>query len=110
MFWQVYIDLCNSVGKAPNVVAAEVGVKSSGTVTGWKNGALPRSNILRKLAEYFGVTIAELTGEEQKEKPPAQSGGLSERDIRLIKFFRSLPPEKLKAILISQDAPKELLD
>lgn len=45
----------------------------------------------------------------QKESPP-QSGELNAKDARLIEWFRSLPPEKQKAILISQDAPKELID
>ena len=75
MFWQRYLELCNSVEKAPNVVASEVGVKSSGTVTGWKNGALPRQSVLIKLSNYFGVTISDLTGEtDQKEISPAPEG------------------------------------
>lgn len=32
-----------------------------------------------------------------------------ERDIRLLKWFRSLPEEKQKAILFSQDAPEGLV-
>ena len=60
MFWDNYVRLCNSVNKAPNVVAAEIGVRSSGTVTGWKNGAAPRSSTLSKLANYFGVSTSEL--------------------------------------------------
>ena len=32
----------------------------------------------------------------------------AEKDKQLLAFFRSLPPEKLKAILISQDGPEEL--
>lgn len=83
MFWDVYTRLCAKVGKAPNVVAREVcGVKSTGTVTGWKNGAIPRNNVLSKLSEYFGVTVEELKGEapEQKEKPSTQEGdGLDEQ-------------------------------
>ena len=44
MFWDVYTRLCAKDGKAPNVIAREVcGVKSTGTVTGWKNGATPRN-------------------------------------------------------------------
>lgn len=74
MFWQKYLELCNSVGKAPNVVAAEVGVKSSGTVTGWKNGALPRSTILTKLAGYFDIDVSELIGDTDEKEPPAQGG------------------------------------
>ena len=61
LFWQKYLTLCNSVRKSPNLVASEIGVKSSGTVTGWKNGALPRENVLIKMAEYFEVPLSELT-------------------------------------------------
>lgn len=110
MFWQKYLELCNSVGKAPNVVAAEVGVKSSGTVTGWKNGALPRSTILTRLAGYFNIDVSELIGETDEKEPPAQGGELSERDMKLVKWFRSLPPEKQKAILVAQDGPTDAAD
>ena len=57
MFWSRYVALCDKIGKAPNVVAAEIGVKSSGTVTGWKNGAKPRDGVLQKLSAYFGVSV-----------------------------------------------------
>lgn len=78
MFWDNFVRLCNKVGKYPNTVAAEVGVKSTGTVTGWKNGAKPRQSILKKLCDYFGVTEADLMGDDsaQKEKPTAQGGRL----------------------------------
>ena len=112
MFWDNFVRLCNKVGKYPNTVAAEVGVKSTGTVTGWKNGAKPRQSILKKLCDYFGVTEADLMGDDsaQKEKPTAQGGELTEKDVALVKWFRSLPEEKLRAILVSQDAPEELFD
>lgn len=74
MFWSRYVALCDKIGKAPNVVAAEVGVKSSGTVTGWKNGAKPRDGILQKLSAYFGVSVEYLTG-EQKNTAPIAGGG-----------------------------------
>lgn len=82
MFWDVYTRLCAKDGKAPNVIAREVcGVKSTGTVTGWKNGATPRNNVLGQLSEYFGVSVDYLlTGEEQKEKPSTPEGdGLDEQ-------------------------------
>ena len=80
MFWSRYVALCDKIGKAPNVVAAEVGVKSSGTVTGWKNGAKPRDAVLQRLSVYFGVSVEELTG-EQKEKPASTSGDELEEAI-----------------------------
>ncbi len=62
MFWQNFLYYCNQIGKPPNVVAAEIGVKSSGTVTGWKNGAAPRPQVVAKLAEYFHIPVEALTG------------------------------------------------
>ncbi len=55
MFWQNYLRLCNSLGQSPNAVAAKCGVRSSGTVSNWKNGATPRDGILRAIADYFAV-------------------------------------------------------
>ena len=115
MFWENYLQLCNKVGKSANAVAAEIGFKSSGTVTGWKDGKMPYERNLKKIADYFGVTVDDLIGDDsaQKEKPTAQGDGLSEfteKEADILKWFRSLPEEKRRAILIAQDAPKELLD
>ena len=57
MFWDNFVFYCSQKGVAPNVAAAAVGVKSSGTVTGWKNGAMPRQGILKKLADYFEIPV-----------------------------------------------------
>lgn len=80
MFWNRYVALCEKKGKAPNVVAAEVGVKSSGTVTGWKNGAKPRDTVLQRLSAYFGVPVEDLTG-EKKEKLASTLGDELEEAI-----------------------------
>lgn len=78
MFWENYLQLCNQVGKSANAVAAEIGFKSSGTVTGWKEGKIPYERNLKKIADYFGVTVDDLIGDDsaQKEKPTAQGDGL----------------------------------
>ena len=67
---------------------------------------IPTSKI-KALAALFNVPPSYLLDEE---KPPIEDKGLEERDIRLIKWFRSLPPEKQRAILISQDGPEDLAD
>lgn len=99
MFWSNFISLCNSVNKAPNVVAAEVGVKSSGTVTGWKNGALPREGVLLKLADYFGVTVAELTGSETKKEPAPEGVELTDLQKQAMEFVLSLSDEELRQFI-----------
>ena len=107
MFWDNFLFYCNQKGVAPNVAAQSVGIKSSGTVTGWKNGAIPRRGVLKKLAQYFEISVSDLVSDEQKEKPAPDWDGLSGKDKRLIEWFRSLPLEKQKAILISQDGPTD---
>lgn len=57
MFWEKYTELCKSVGKSPNAVAEECGIKSTGSVTGWKKGAIPRNPVLKRIADYFHVPI-----------------------------------------------------
>lgn len=62
MFWDVYVRLCYAKNVSPNAVAKAVGVKSTGTVSAWKKGALPRDGVLAALAEYFGVSTDFLLG------------------------------------------------
>ena len=69
MFWDNFVLLCDRAGKSPNAVAAEIGFKSTGTVTGWKDGKIPYERNLKKIAEYFGVTVDYLLN-GQKENAP----------------------------------------
>lgn len=82
MFWNTFTSLCEKAGKSPNQVAAEIGCKSTGTVSNWKNGAVPRNNIKAKLAEYFGVDVS-VFSDEQKEKAPLPQNG-READIQAL--------------------------
>lgn len=68
MFWNTFAKLCVDAGKSPNTVAAECGVKSSGTVTGWKNGAVPRAAVLRRISDYFDIAVEDLLGKESMQK------------------------------------------
>lgn len=63
---------------------------------------------LSKISNYFGVSVDHLLGNDPKEKPASESAdGLSDYDARVLAWFRSLPPEKRKAILEIGDGPKE---
>ena len=89
MFWMNFLRLCNQVDKSPNAVAAEIGIKSSGSVTAWKNGTVPYARTLQKISDYFGVTKEELLSDNEegsrsktqdsnkKEKAP----GISAKDL-----------------------------
>lgn len=85
--------------------------------TAWRNGAIPKGDILLKIASYFHVSTDYLLGNTddptpagQKEKPPAQGGEQNEKDMRIIQWFHSLPPETRKAILTLGGGPIDLAE
>lgn len=96
MFWKIFFSLCKSKEKSPNGVARELGI-ASGTVTAWKNGKVPHHGTLVKLADYFGVTVDYLLGNE-KEKPTL-AGELSEAEKMILDLFRQIPPEQQEMVL-----------
>ena len=55
----------------------------------------PRIDKIEKLANYFGVTKADLVEDEQ----PTREGELSEREIEFIRTVRQLPDEVAEQFL-----------
>lgn len=64
---------------------------------------------LQRIAEALGVYAADLIVWGEEKPIPSEGDGQDEKDKMLIRWFRSLPEEKQKAILISQDAPEGLV-
>lgn len=93
MFYENYVRLCNSVNKTPSAVALELGIQKS-TVSRWRNGCEPRDATLLKVADYFRVSVAELTGE--KEKSPAPNG--AELDEEIIMRLCQLTPDEIQKV------------
>lgn len=64
VFYERYKGLCQSIGKSPSAVAEELGINKS-NVSNWKNnGYVPRGEVIKVLADYFGVTTDYLLGNE----------------------------------------------
>lgn len=92
MFYLNFVRLCNGIAKSPSAVAEEMGFQRS-VVTRWSKGSVPRKATIEKIADYFGVSSAELTGEEQKEKPaPQMENGLD----ALLKECEGLSKDELE--------------
>ena len=72
-FYENYVRLCNSVGKSPSAVAIELKLGKP-SVSRWKSGTNPRTATLLKIADYFGVTVEYLKGEETKKDPAGRQG------------------------------------
>lgn len=105
MFWTQFQLLCSKIGKSPNGVAKEIGL-SSGTVTFWKNGKIPKSDTLKKLADYFGVTVDYLLGNEQPAAPVASPAiALSADELRVIQRYRSVSPDVQAVVRKILDIP-----
>lgn len=99
MFYANYVRLCNSVNKTPSAVALEIGIQKS-TVTRWGHGTKPNYATMQKVADYFGVTVEELTGEEKKEKADPQTEiGLDETTKRLIAVAKDGTQEEIDKII-----------
>lgn len=91
-FYDNYIKLCASCGKNPTTVSKEIGL-SNAAASGWKNGKKPSAITKQRLADYFGVSVSELTGEEQKEKPaPSEESELNAHAKAILYKYEQLDP------------------
>lgn len=67
-FWQRYEDLCLERGFKPSSeTAIQLTGVSSAAITSWKKGAIPKIEIMTKIADYFGVDIRYLIGITDKK-------------------------------------------
>lgn len=61
MFYDNFIRLCKQKGVTPSAVMRTIGLNKS-SASYWKKGSTPSSDTLRKLADYFGVSMDYLSG------------------------------------------------
>ena len=92
-FYNKYIRLCTEKGISPSAAAIEIGIRKS-NVTYWKsNRNNPSDATLQKIADYFGVTVEYLKGEETK-KDPATNGEASPEKRELLDLIDSLSDDQ----------------
>lgn len=96
MFYENFAFYCTKIGKSESAVAKDVGITSK-SVTGWKNGALPRNSTLKKLADYFGITVEELMG---TKKEPAGMGELNGVKKQVVELMDDMSQEEINALFI----------
>lgn len=76
MFYDRFIQLCAERGISPSRAAIEAGLSKS-TVSKRKSSpsAEPTGTAIKKLTEYFGISVAELMGEAPvpDEKSPSST-------------------------------------
>lgn len=72
MFYDRFVELCNEINISPSIVAETIGLNRS-SVTFWKRGSTPKGETLRKLANYFGVSVDYLLGTGPRISPLSSS-------------------------------------
>ncbi|SBW02587.1 hypothetical protein KL86CLO1_11670 [uncultured Eubacteriales bacterium] len=93
--YEIFAKLLDERGITAYQVHKAVGVSQS-VLSAWKNGVnTPRNPTLKKIADYFGVSVAYLKGEANDKKPtPVSEGGLNDPIIaQIMDIVRQLPPE-----------------
>ena len=87
--------ICKANGLSFSQFADGIGVTGA-SVTGWKNGAIPRKSTLKKISDHFGVTVEWLLSDEPlpgKWDPRAESSDfapLSSREKQILEMYRQL--------------------
>lgn len=90
--------LCEKENIKDGTLCSKVGVTRS-TLSELKRGRTTSLSLknLQKIADYFGISVSELTGEEQKEKPaPDEGSGL---DVAFNAVLDQLTEQELADVL-----------
>lgn len=106
MFWDNLIKLCNNRGVSPNGVCLELGL-SNATATKWKNGAIPRNATLKRIADYFDVSVDYLLGRTSaRSAPDSTSQGVKIPVLGNVQA--GIPIEAVEDIIDYEEIPREM--
>ena len=97
------VALCRERGIKGGRMCTDLGISKS-LMTDLKSGRKKGVNAetAHKLAEYFGVSVGYLLGEEEKDakkEQPTDFDGLSEKRKALMQFAMDVPEDKAEMIL-----------
>ena len=103
IMYEKILYLCNQRGIKPGKICADTGL-SRGMMTDLKMGRTKSlsAKSAKIVADYFGVSVGYLIGEEDAEtqkEQPAILGELSDDKIKLIKRLDHLSEEKIRLLL-----------
>jgi len=92
--------LCKSKGISGSRMCLDLGISKS-TLSDLKKGRIKGISIptAQKIASYFGISVDELYGNEDKKEQPTEYDGLSEKRKALMQFAMEVPEDKAEMIL-----------
>ena len=101
-------ELCEKNNTSIKALEKTLGL-GNGTIRRWDKQS-PSIDKVILVAEYFGVSVSFLMSGKPDERntAPEPGSGITEKDIRVLNWFNSLPPETRKAILTLGGGPEDL--
>lgn len=107
MFYDRFLELCQRKGVAPSRAATEAGISKS-LVSKWKANANkePSPDVVRKLADYFGISKFEVLEDAPKQSEESASVN---NDAELTAYLEELRtrPEMRMLFQLAKSATKE---
>lgn len=97
--YERFMELLKKHNTTPYKVSKDTGISQT-TLSAWKNGiSTPKADKLKKIADYFNVSVDYLMGNEQKKEPEGEIPfELTEEEYKLLKLYRKSTPEEQKLL------------
>ena len=102
MFYERFMLLCLEKNISQTSAIQEIGL-STGNLKNCKNGRVPMPEVLRKIAEYFDVSIDYLLGESKIKKPLVNN----DEELTEYLYYLKTRPELRMLFKVSSKASKE---
>ncbi|MBP3481037.1 MAG: helix-turn-helix domain-containing protein [Clostridia bacterium] len=90
MFWERFFYICSLNKQSPNFVCSQLGL-STATATHWKNGAIPKADVLLQISNYFNCSTDFLLGKTEEITEISNNNEFSDKEKRLITAYRDKP-------------------
>lgn len=96
-FSQTFKTLCKNKGVSQKQALQEMGMNRN-AVQPWSQG-MPGADALKKISEYFGVSMDSLLGREEQKNPATDNGnGISEKKAEMLKKVMRMSDEELEKL------------
>lgn len=118
MFYNYFVELCNRAKISPSKAAQQIGLSKS-SVSGWKNGSVPRDSQIMRIADFFGIPVSDIysvvnsqraaifnrtefekyTMNRAEKAPETEKSPVSDKETEdFTKYFAMLTPEHQQQI------------
>ena len=105
MFWDRFVQLCKEHDLRPNNAIKQItGTDKSGSVTSWKNGAIPSASMLIDIAHFFSCSVDYLIGNSDVREPAeeVQRNGeeLTDEAAELLSLYKVMDRSSQRRLLV----------